>query len=353
MTLPAPVYTATRFPVFQNRMYDSVASAIDCPKGDISLVEDAETGVVCNTSFKPELMVYDEYYQNEQALSQRFRDHLSEVAVLVENFLGRTNLVEVGCGKGNFLELLWARGNQATGFDPTYEGDSPCVQRRLFTGHIGITANGLILRHVLEHIKGPVDFLRELKIANQGGGLIYIEVPCFDWIRDHRAWFDIFYEHVNYFRLSDFDRMFGKVIRSGHCFGGQYLYVIADLATLRTMPLPASAPLAMPVDMLQTMHAIAKRQDVSNAVVWGGASKGVIFALMMSRLGVSIRDIIDINPAKQGKYVAATGVRVKSPHEALSTLPGGSTICIMNSNYSNEIKAMAGPKYNYIGIDNE
>jgi SAM-dependent methyltransferase len=353
MTSPTPIYSATQFPVFQNRMYDSVASAIECPKGDIMLAEDAETGVVCNTSFRPELMVYDEHYQNEQAVSQRFRDHLSEVAVLVEDVLGRTNLVEVGCGKGHFLELLWARGNQATGFDPTYEGDNPGVQKRLFTGDIGITAKGLILRHVLEHIQGPVDFLRELKIANQGGGLIYIEVPCFDWIRDHRAWFDIFYEHVNYFRLSDFDRMFGKVIRSGRCFGGQYLYVIADLASLRATPLPVSVPVAMPADMLQTMHAIAKRDDVSNAVVWGGASKGVIFALMMSRLGVSIRDIIDINPAKQGKYVAATGVRVKSPQEALSTLPRGSTIYIMNSNYSNEIKAMAGLKYNYIGIDNE
>ena len=353
MTSPTPIYSATQFPVFQNRMYDSVASAIECPKGDITLAADAETGVVCNTSFRPELMVYDEHYQNEQAVSQRFRDHLSEVAVLVEDVLGTTNLVEVGCGKGHFLELLWARGNQATGFDPTYEGDNPDVQKRLFTGDIGITAKGLILRHVLEHIQGPVDFLRELKIANQGGGLIYIEVPCFDWIRDHRAWFDIFYEHVNYFRLSDFDRMFGKVIRSGRCFGGQYLYVIADLASLRATPLPVSARVAMPADMLQTMHAIAKRDDVSNAVVWGGASKGVIFALMMSRLGVSIRDIIDINPAKQGKYVAATGVRVKSPPEALSTLPRGSTIYIMNSNYSNEIKAMAGSKYNYIGIDNE
>ena len=147
--------------------------------------------------------------------------------------------------------------------------------------------------------------------------------------------------------------MFGKVIRSGRCFGGQYLYVIADLASLRATPLPASTSLAMPTDMLQPMHAIAQRQDVNNAVVWGGASKGVIFALMMSRLGVFVRDIIDINPAKQGKYVAATGVKVKSPQEVLSTLPSGSTICIMNSNYSNEIKAMAGSKYNYIGIDNE
>ena len=63
--------------------------------------------------------------------------------------------------------------------------------------------------------------------------MIYIEVPCFDWIIEHGAWFDIFYEHVNYFRLDDFRRAFGKVIHAGRSFGGQYLSVIADLDTLR------------------------------------------------------------------------------------------------------------------------
>ena len=75
--------------------------------------------------------------------------------------------------------------------------------------------------------------LHQLKTANGGTGKIYIEVPCFDWICEHRAWFDIFYEHVNYFRLADFKRMFGEVIESGKVFGGQYLYVIAELSSLR------------------------------------------------------------------------------------------------------------------------
>ena len=44
---------------------------------------------------------------------------------------------------------------------------------------------------------------------------------------------------MNYFRLSDFTRMFGNVIESGRLFGGQYLYVLADLATLRDPELPA------------------------------------------------------------------------------------------------------------------
>lgn len=73
-----------------------------------------------------------------------------------------------------------------------------------------------------------------LKIANRGIGRIYIEVPCFDWIHAHLAWWDITYEHVNYFRLSDFSRFFGEVIESGYCFGGQYLYVVAELGSMKS-----------------------------------------------------------------------------------------------------------------------
>lgn len=35
--------------------------------------------------------------------------------------------------------------------------------------------------------------------------------------------------------------------------------------------------------------------------------------------------LIDINPAKQGKYLLASGLLVQSPEEALAKLPRGST----------------------------
>jgi hypothetical protein len=47
--------------------------------------------------------------------------------------------------------------------------------------------------------------------------------------RRAQSWFDLFYEHVNYFRLDDLRRMFGTVHEAGHLFGGQYLYIVADL----------------------------------------------------------------------------------------------------------------------------
>jgi hypothetical protein len=61
--------------------------------------------------------------------------------------------------------------------------------------------------------------------------------------------------------------------------------------------------------------------------------------------------VIDINPAKQGKYLPSTGLLVRSPSDALAMLPKGSTIYVMNSNYFEEIKEMSGHAYEYIQVD--
>jgi len=74
-------------------------------------------------------------------------------------------------------------------------------------------------------------------------------------------------------------------------------------------------------------------------VIWGGASKGVIFSLLLQREGVVFDAVIDVNPAKQGKYLPASGLLVESPEEVLPRLSGDSMIWVMNSNYLSEIKA--------------
>ena len=81
-----------------------------------------------------------------------------------------------------FLEMLLADEFEITGFDPAYEGDNPRVVKEYFKQGVLKPSQGLILRHVLEHVPDPYDFLRQLRDANGGSGLIYIEVPCFDWI---------------------------------------------------------------------------------------------------------------------------------------------------------------------------
>jgi SAM-dependent methyltransferase len=345
------LYAVKDLPVFQNRMFDSEAEARSCHRGDVVLVQDLDTGLVYNRAFDAERMRYDGAYQNEQAISTAFQRHLRDVVGVVTRHFSGHSLLEVGCGKGYFLEPLQANGFDITGMDPTYEGDNPAVVKEHFTMHSGRRAQGIVLRHVLEHIEDPVAFLGRIRDANGGAGKIYIEVPCFDWICAHKTWFDIFYEHVNYFRLVDFHGMFGRVDAAGRLFGDQYLYVVADLATLHVPRI--AERIRFPPDFLRTvdMHASRLRRRTWPAAVWGGASKGVLFTLFMERAGTTVDTVVDANPAKQGKYIPATGHVVRSPEHAIRTFADETEILVMNSNYLNEIRQMTGGRFRYRTID--
>lgn len=351
------LYQQNKFPILQNRVYSTQQEAKSCILGDIDIVQNLETGLIYNAAFKPDLMVYDENYNNEQGVSGVFKEHLNWVAHIIKIHLGKQNLIEVGCGKGFFLELLLKLGFDITGFDSTYDGINPKIVKRYFEpGIIQSPAKGLILRHVLEHIPDPIDFLFKLKESNGDQGLIYIEVPCFDWIMKNRTWFDIFYEHINYFRIDDFKRMFGQVIECGHCFGDQYFYVIANLSTLRRPKCTEKEKVNFPADFLKSLNVTKEKQyslsnKKCNLAVWGAASKGVIYSLLRERMSMPVDVVVDVNPAKQGKFLPATGLKVYSPDDALKMLEANTTVYVMNSNYLAEIKEMSNYRFNYIGVD--
>lgn len=341
-----------RLPVLQNVTYGTVEEARGCPVGSIELRLDPRTGIVTNLGFDPGLIKYETSYNNEQAYSEAFRSHLDRIAELIEDRCDMRKVVEVGCGKGHFLRLLSGRGHPVTGFDPTFEGDDPRVRRELFGSDARIRATTVILRHVLEHIPDPWRFLAMIREANGGSGWIYVEVPCFDWICRHRAWFDVFYEHVNYFRESDFRRMFGSIRSIARTFGGQYLSVVADLSSLRPMDPGYDPAPSIPEDFFASLGgSIEADPPGAPAAIWGAASKGVIFAWHRARAGRPVTHVIDRNPGKQGRFLPCTGLRVLSPELALSELAPRSCIWVMNSNYLEEIAAKCCGRFDLRAID--
>lgn len=343
----------TNMPVNQNKMFRTAAEAIGCPRGNVVISQNETTGFVRNIAFDAAKLEYDQSYQNEQGCSAAFQAHLSRVLQIIGEHFASRSILEVGCGKGAFLDHMRAAGHDAWGIDPAYEGNSPYITRALFGPDVSLRKDAVVMRHVLEHIPQPLEFLEAIKRANGGGGLIYIEVPCLDWILHHRAWFDVFYEHVNYFRKADFGRLFGAVLESGHLFGGQYLYAIAELGTLRE-PGPCSPEylVEVPSGFLNDIDKLCRASGGSqDRIVWGCGAKGVMFAHHLSQRGFRLDLAVDINPAKQGKFLASSGIPILSPEDALARAKGGTDVYVMNSNYLPEIEAFGGKNLNYIPVD--
>lgn len=332
-------------PVLQNRLYASETEAKQAAIGHLTLVQCRDCAFVFNRSYDAALTSYDAQYQNEQASSGMFRTHLKEIVSLLENQdfkLGK--ILEIGCGKGYFLNLLSERGHDIYGFDPAYEGENQRIRKEYFgTGSEILPANTILLRHTLEHIGEPFQFLHQIAAANRYVGKIYIEVPCFDWILRNRAFWDIFYEHVNYFTTDTLASMFSHA-ETGRIFGDQYLYLIADLKCLkdRNISAPIKRSAGSPLLLNAMEHYVQWIKDKTNTMVWGAGAKGVTFVQLIDPERKYITGLIDINQDKQGKYVAISGHKVFSDDILKREIIDN--MLIMNGNYYTEIKQQISQK---------
>ena len=69
--------------------------------------------------------------------------------------------------------------------------------------------------------------------------------------------------------------------------------------------------------------------------VWGAAGEGVTFLSSVEPYCRFVGFVVDLNPAKQGKYVAGTGHPIVGP-EHLAKAPVGSVV-LLNPNYQEEV----------------
>ena len=333
-------------PMLQNCVYDTQEEALNAPVGKVELVRSELSGFIFNKPFDEGSIIYNENYQNEQANSLFFQEHLDSVLdFLISKGIKDKKVIEVGCGKGYFLQKMIDKGIDCKGFDPTFEGESEYVIKDFFTEkYSDINADVIVLRHTLEHIPNPFSFLHQIAKANNYKGYIYIEVPTFDWITEKKAFWDVFYEHCNYFTKATLGLIFENA-EVEHCFGGQYLSCWADLSKIKFSIPPQTLPNIGLSNIFQKeteRYFSLVKQYSQNLVIWGAGAKGSTFLNILDSNKEHIKYVIDINPKKQNKFIARTAHPIYSP-EILS-IQRSENILVMNENYLDEIKQIVNDK---------
>lgn len=334
-------------PLIPNAPMLSDAESVE---GDFLLKTFGPFGFVQNVLFDEDLIKYDGSYQNEQGLSSRFQDHLAEIYDFIRsNFCENATLVEIGCGKGAFLEIVKHDSFfNYFGFDESYVGEDPRISARYVTKDDRLTADVVVLRHTLEHIKFPHRFLELLRDVFGDDCVVFIEVPQFEWIVKNRVLFDFTYEHVNYFTSAALASLFENTIAAANCFDHQYQYVLAKLGDLRTslwteFENPKNGlDFDFEVYVQAFRHSLDKINDFGRIWIWGGGTKGVMFT-KFSRdyrmdLFKCILSVIDVNPAKQGLFAPSSGVQIQSPRFLFENCMDNDLVLVMNPSYLNEIK---------------
>ncbi|RYD31414.1 MAG: methyltransferase domain-containing protein [Verrucomicrobiaceae bacterium] len=347
-------------PVILNYRFGSAQEAQNVPRRDLHLRECNSCGLVFNAILDAAAIPYDERYENRQNFSAGFLGMLRDTAdSLTGKYLaGGGTVLEVGCGKGDFLQILCRRAQaQGLGYDtscehpgPTEDGRITFFQRYVTPEDVAGKLDLIICRHVVEHVPQIGDFMRLLHgISEAGGGApVYIETPALEWIVEHQAFWDVFYEHCNYFPVNNLRRLAElagfEVLDHRLIFGGQYQALEIRPAPGGKTAHPGQEPVPGQLETLSGALSASRREVTEKLAqagaaggwaIWGAGAKGV-------SLGNALTDsppafVIDSNPSKQGMFLPGTGIRVIAPESPeVKTIP---VILVANSNYLPEISA--------------
>jgi len=323
-------------------------------------------GFIYNTSFDRRFVEYSARCEETQGFSPYFKAWHEKLARrLIDRYsLRGKKIVEIGCGKGEFLALLCELGdNRGVGFDPAYipERSAPeSVSRIQFIPDLYTEKNSevrgdfLCCKMTLEHISETADFIRMVRcsLRDSPDASVFFQVPNVRRILEDEAFWDIYYEHCSYFSPGSLARLFRKtgfeVLNVGLEYSDQYVTIEARAGD-RTAPLAAEDDLAdveslverfatrVPRRIAEWRNRIEGYRDRGlKTVVWGAGSKGVTFLATMNVPG-AIDCVVDINPNMWAHYMAKTGLEIVGPSVLRDRHPD--VVIVMNPIYREEITA--------------
>jgi SAM-dependent methyltransferase len=362
-------YGVDNIPVHSTLNMPTPEAAVSYPRGNLKLGFCPSCGFVSNTVFDGSVHEYSDKCEESQGFSPTFNSFAKKLA---QRWIDRYNLrnkhiLEIGCGKGEFLMLMCELGkNRGTGIDPSYQPDrNPnkklppgvnFIQDLYSEKYSHLETDCIMCRHTLEHIGPTGEFLRSIRatIGNRLDTLVLFELPDVARVLKEGAFWDIYYEHCSYFSPGSLARLFRQsgfeLTELERDYGDQYLLIGAK-------PIEGTSnqpPLKLERDLDETAADVAKfrnsightldgwrktiREIVScgqRVVLWGSLSKGTAF-LTTLKLGEEIEYVVDINPHRQNKYMPGTGQKIVGPAFLAEYQP--THIVVMNPIYCKEIQ---------------
>jgi len=364
-------YNLRQVPVHSVLLMTTRQMAINYPKGNITLGFCHNCGFISNFDFAPDLLEYCPKYEETQGFSPTFNFFHRRLAnYLVTKYdLYEKDILEIGCGKGEFLALICRLGNnRAVGFDPAYDkgrwqnhgaGKEKVTFIRDFfcEKYAHYKADFICCKMTLEHIYRTSDFMNMVRdsVADRADTVVFFQIPEAGRILREIAFWDIYYEHCSYFAPASLYRLFVScgfdVLNIWTDYNDQYLMIEAMTGDNR---------ISLPNDVEQSRHRMAEsvsffaenyqsrlekwkrylndlHRNRQKIVLWGSGSKAVSF-LTTLKINKQIEYVVDINPFRWNSFIAGTGHKIVCPDFLRAYKPDA--VVVMNPVYTEEIRRL-------------
>jgi SAM-dependent methyltransferase len=360
-------YEVEAVPVHTVRNLPTREAALKCPTADVLLGFCRACGFISNLRFDPQRLDYSAGYEPTQAFSSTFSAFHRQLAThLIERYdLHGKDIIEIGCGQGEFLILLCEMGgNRGVGFDPIYtpgRAASAALDRITFVrdyyaeSYRRHRAHLVCCKMTLEHVHPVAHFVCMVRrcLQDQPNTVVFFQMPDVWPILGGLEFWNIYYEHCSYFSPGSLGRLFRRcgfdVLDLWRGFDDQYLMIEARPGGRK--PTPALAQEADLEELAQAVAYFATHHQAKleyweyqlteafgqgrRVVLWGGSSRAVAL-LTRLRTQREVEYVVDINPYRQGTYLAGTGQQIVAPEFLRQYRPD--VVIAMNPIYRDEIK---------------
>lgn len=350
------IFSRGRIPLYNLERHVTRKRALAAQTGPVAFHWCSACGFMFNASFDAQVMDYRVDYESSRSASETYVAYLRNVCEYIDaRFpLREKTVVEVGCGDGQFLGMLQKRfGGTAIGFEPNATevtiADVRVVNDYYDADRSGVSADLMVLRHVLEHQGDPASFIESiLGTGSLMPRAVYIEVPAVEWLVAHDQVYAFSYEHCSYFSAPALQRLLeskGYQATPSFTFADEYLQTVGVRAMSRVdgsdsaaIGQRTAAVLAFKARLPAVIERLAGyfAGDCSDTVLWGAAGKGT---MLLNILGLDYQAmpwVVDSNPRRWETFVPVTGQRVMSP-EALSEIKPR-RVLLTNPLYRHEIQ---------------
>lgn len=274
---------------------------------------------------------------------KRFR--LSQFKTLVQQFhLQGKPFLEVGCGRGEYLELLAESGIDATGIEYSQKAvdfckhnSLPAVQGFIDSEDYHLSDgpfHGFAIFSWLEHLPEPNVMLKGIRNNLTEDAVGIIEVPNFDMIRREKLFSEFIGDHLFYFTK---DTLHFTLTMNGYevlDIQETWHHYILSATVQNRKNTDLSEFIETERKLVEDIHAFVDSFPPKQVAVWG-ASHQALALLSLADLGEKIRYVIDSAPFKQGKFTPATHIPIVAP-ETLNSDPV-QAIIVMAASYNDEV----------------
>ena len=280
-----------------------------------------------------------------------FRQKQFKIFVKKYGLTGK-KIIEIGCGKGDYLSIMAKAGVKAYGLENNAESVKYCrknglnAQKGFINGPSykikGAPFDGFYIMSFLEHIPDLRGIMAGISNNLKDGAYGLVEVPNFDMMLEKKLYAEIIIDHLFYFTADSLKTFLSnngfKIIECNSVWND---YILSAVIKKRSPVSLKDADAYFTKLKREVSNFISKQEKIGGTTaVWGAGHQA--FTVMTScGLKGRIKYVVDSAPFKQGKYTPVTHMPIVAP-DTLNSNPVDAVI-IMAGSYSNEIVEDQGP----------